>query len=266
MPPSLRRRTQPAPEPNDTRRPDAPASARDARDLRIAELERDLHSLAHALRSPLVALKGFTGLLEEDAAERLDENGRHFLGRIAEASRRIEWRLDDLSQLLQLAEAPPACTWVDLEVLLEDLAAEIKPALEDRDARLCVPLEPPKVWADRGQLRLALEHLVRNALQHAVGPDAPDIHLRVEHADAGLAIAVIDGGPGIDGARIDSAFELFEAAGGRVRPGPDERESTGLGLALVRRVARAHGGEAHIERGAEGGTRVVVTLPNPPRA
>ena len=235
----------------------------DPRDRRIADLERDLHALSHSIRSPLVALKGFAGLLEEEAGDTLGDNGRHFLGRISEAGRRIEWRLNDLGTLLAIRDDPTTRTWVDLEPVLDDLGAVLKPVLERADARLIRPYDAPPIWCDQAQLRTALLHLIGNALQHAVSDANPDIHVRVRRGDEASEITVLDSGPGMEAPVAERAFSLFECAGERRRSFEDGRESTGLGLALVRRIAEAHSGRAWIKNEPGEGLRVVLSLPHP---
>ena len=241
----------------------ASEAGRDPRDERIAQLERDMHALSHSIRSPLVALKGFAGLLEEEARDALDDNGRHFLGRISEAGRRIEWRLNDLGALLAVSERPGPRSWVDLLPLLDDLAAELKPAFDRTGARLVRPVEAPLVWCDRAQLRTALLHLLGNALQHGVTDAHPDVHVRAQQSDEATEISVIDGGVGMDAALCARAFDLFDCAGERRRCFGEGRESTGVGLALVRRVAMAHGGMAWIESEPGNGVRATISLPHP---
>ncbi len=229
---------------------------------RIASLERDLHALSHTIRSPLVALKGFAGLLEEDVAERLGDNGRHFLGRIVEAGRRIELRLNDLSQLMNLAEQPPNPGWIDPIGIVEALAADFKPALDDTGMRILVSQDPPLVYCDAVQLELALRHLIGNALQHGAPSEPRHVEVQFVRDDDGTHVRVADAGPGMDPSVEGRAFEPFDTAGGRQRRFDEGRESSGVGLALVERIAIAHGGRVRLDTSAGHGTAVVITFPH----
>ncbi len=229
---------------------------------RIAELERDLHALSHTIRSPLVALKGFAGLLEEEAAGQLGDNGRHFLGRISEAGRRIELRLNDLAQLMTIAEQAPAAGWVDPVSIVEALAGEFKPALDDTGMRILVSQEPPLVYCDRAQLELALRHLIGNALQHGAPSEPRHVEIHIHRDDAGTHVSVTDSGPGMEPSVEQRAFDPFDCAGDRQRRFDDARESSGIGLALVERIAIAHGGTVRIETEPGRGTTVVINFPH----
>ena len=232
-------------------------------DTRADELERDLHALCHDLRSPLVALQGFARLLEEDHAANLPEDGQRFVNRIQEAGRRIEWRLNDIEALTKVSEEPRTPSWIDPRPEFEMLAAEIKPALDAVAAELRLPVEPPLIHCDRAQLRILLIHLCGNALQFAAPGAAPKIQIEVREQSDACELVVVDDGPGMSADLRARAFELFHACGDRNRRIGPTRESSGLGLALVDRIARGHGGCAWIENGPTGGTAVHVRLPHP---
>jgi signal transduction histidine kinase len=124
--------------------------------------------------------------------------------------------------------------------------AGLDPTLLDSDG------ERIGVEADAALVLQALANLLRNAKEHAGGATA----LEIRHRDADVSWSVVDRGPGFgDGA--SRAFDAFaRGAGGKPRAG-----SLGLGLALVRRIARAHGGDAAAADDPAGGARVTLTLP-----
>ena len=235
----------------------------ETREQRLAELERDVRALSHGIRSPLVALKGFSGLLAEEHAEALGESGRHFLQRIEEASRRIESRLNDFAQLLAIDEESPSRSWTDPTPLIESLASSFKGALDEAGMRILMSNDPPLVYCDQRQLEVALTHLIGNALQHGVPAEPRHVQIRITGDDAATTISVTDDGPGMEEAMAERAFEPFDAAGEQRRRFDDGRESTGIGLALVRRIADAHGGEARFETAPGRGMTVTLTFPHP---
>lgn len=260
MPPTDARNDTPI-DPTDAQN-DAPIDPTDA-GQRLAELERDVRALGHEIRSPLVALKGFTGLLGETLSGVLDESGRHFLARIEEAGRRIEHRLDDFATLLAIDVESPSRSWVDVARVMEGLVARFKPSLDEVGMRILISPDPPLVHADQAQLELALSHLIGNALQHGTPSEPRHVQIHVERDEGCTRIGVVDGGPGMDAAFAARAFTPFDSAGTRHRRVDDGRESTGIGLAIVRRVAAAHGGQARLETEPGRGTRVVLTFPHP---
>lgn len=113
-----------------------------------------------------------------------------------------------------------------------------------------------------GDSRL-LRRMIRNLLENAQRHGRPPIEVEVG-AEGGFArLQVSDAGPGIPAAEREAVFQPFHQVGGR------KREGSGLGLSLVRQIARLHGGEAAVQPAPTGGATLVVTLPTesaPPQA
>jgi signal transduction histidine kinase len=109
----------------------------------------------------------------------------------------------------------------------------------------------PRIQADRRLLERAVVNLVENALQ-AVG-ESGRITVRLRRADLGrLQVEVEDTGPGIEPEIRDRVFEPFFST---------KTSGSGLGLALVKRIAEDHGGGVALEQAPGGGTRAVLWLP-----
>ena len=192
-------------------------AAQDAPTLRLSELERDLRAFCHDLRSPLVALQGFARLLEADHAETLGDEGRHFVSRVLEASRRIEWRLHDFDALMQLAAQTHTRTRIDPGREFARLGAELRPILERTGAQIHWPEDPPEVYGDAAQLRAVLIELTRNALQFGAVPGPLEIRVGLRADADAWELIVADDGPGMDERQCERAFDAFRSWGERQR-------------------------------------------------
>lgn len=137
---------------------------------------------------------------------------------------------------------------------LRSLAESITDDFGDRGAQVTlVPGAPLTMEGDMPALKALLANLVDNATKYAGGAE-----IRLFRATDSVVIEVADDGPGLDQRDLDQAFEpFFRAERSRSR----ETGGNGLGLASVRAVARAHGGDASLENRAEGGLLARVTLP-----
>jgi two-component system, LuxR family, sensor kinase FixL len=210
--------------------------------VRIGELAA---VLAHEVKNPLAAMSGAVQILGERLPSPEDQ----------EIVREILTRVDSLNSLmgdlLLYARPPkPAVMAIDAAELLESLIAFLRrdPQWQDVVVQLESRAEP--VRADPELLRIAVQNLLVNAVQAMGGRGRLRVHI---HASRGFGhIDVEDSGPGIPPTAIDKLFTPFFTTKAR---------GTGLGLATVRRIADAHGGQVSIVRTDAHGTIVRLSIP-----
>jgi signal transduction histidine kinase len=116
--------------------------------------------------------------------------------------------------------------------------------------------ELPRVLGDARQLRLVFGNLIGNAIKYRRPRTPPRIEITAEPHGEGWTICVADNGIGIDPARAEAVFDMFE----RERPDDGDKPGSGIGLALCKRIVERHDGEIWIEPRPEGGTVVCLTL------
>jgi len=214
----------------------------------VGAQRRMLASASHELRSPLARLRVALELLTDPEAGPTAERRRELLKQAAADVVELDGLIEDLLLVGRLgADEDAARRRIDLDLLV--LVAE-------EAARYGVEVGGASA-AMRGDER-ALRRLVRNLLENAekhAGGEQIEVTVTVEGPHALLTVA--DRGPGIPAAERESVFEPFHRAA-------SHREGThggvGLGLALVREIARAHGGTAVAEGRDGGGCRFVITL------
>lgn len=216
---------------------DAAASSFDRllEDVRRADAaqRRLLSDAAHQLRTPVTSMRTNAQLLER--APGLDADARDMAGRIARQSRVVS---DLVSGLVDLVAATAWTRRGEVDTALGDIAHAAVAAASARwpGAALAVEADESRAAVDAELAHRALLNLLDNALLHGRQP----ITVRV----AAGVVSVVDSGEGF--ADPDEPFEPFVSGG----------DGSGLGLAFVRHVARAHGGEAWIEPGAPGTVRL----------
>ena len=220
----------------------------------LATQQRFLQDAAHQLRTPITIALGHAELLAGDLTGQ--QQGQDIQVVIGELSRlrRIAERL-----LLIAAAGDPGflhAEVVALDRLIMELIRRWRPTA-DRSWQLG-RLDPVTVRADRERLGLALDALLENAVRHTVTGNV--IQLSVIRGWPGMPVRIIvaDGGSGIPEDRLHLIFDRF-------RTGDDhESRGTGLGLPLVRAVARAHGGDVTVRSKPGSGSEFELTLPAPP--
>lgn len=224
---------------------------------RNGELEHCINTLAHDLRSPLVALLGFSRLLNQDYGDLLGDTGTHFVGRIEQAGRTMEALIHDLLELSRIGQPGEYPALVDPRAVLSQLSAELKPRLDEKCIRLVLPENPPLVYCDRTRLYQVFSNLIGNAVEHMGECESPIIGVEIRDEEGLHRITVCDDGLGIERKHHERIFEPFHSLFSR-RNG---RSGTGMGLAIVRKIAETRGGRAWVESSPGKGATFHVTLP-----
>ncbi len=224
------------------------------------ELEHYVHAVSHDLRSPLVSVLGFSRLLREDFAESLGEKGTHFVGRIEEAGRTMEALIHDLLELSRIDGTSARPDPVDSHKVLAQLQAEFKPRLDEAGIELVLPSDPPPVHCERTRLYQIFANLIGNALDHMGAVPSPRIEVQVEDEGAETRIRVSDNGRGIDPANHERIFEIFQSLSARPTSGKGGR--TGMGLAIVKKIAESRGGRVSVESAPGRGAVFQVAIPH----
>lgn len=221
------------------------------------ELEHHVHSIAHDLRAPLVSILGFTRLLRDDYAHQLDEKGARFLDRVEQAGRTMESLIQDVLELSRIGRATEPADRVSARSVLLQLQAELKPQLNAAGVSLILPADPPTLNFDQTRLYQLLSNLIGNALDHMGEVPNGRIEVEVLCDDGGHLISVKDNGRGIPLEAQERIFEIFQSLG----PARDGRRGTGIGLAIVRKIAEARGGRAWVESELGAGATFKVQIP-----
>lgn len=209
--------------------------------------------VAHELRTPLAALQA--GLEElRDGHVPPDPEA---LGRLHDQTLRLGRVVGDLTLLSSADEASPAVVHgrVDVGRLVADALAARLPELRAAGLTATSDLAPGAVvLGDSDRLHQAVGNLLANCARHCRPGDRVEITVRASSADVHVVVA--DSGPGIAPEDRDRAFDRYwRAAGSR------GVEGSGLGLAVVREVATAHGGRVTADATPGGGTTVTLVLP-----
>ena len=217
---------------------------RKALHARDEERETLLAGIAHEVRNPLGAIDLFAGLLAVELARRPEEaHVARIRSELANLSKVVE-------EFLDYARArPPLREDVDLRLLLAEVADVAQPLASERQVSLTVD-GGGTARADREQLRRAAVNLVRNAVEAA--PVASEVEV-VAHTSGGEAVVEVrDRGPGLSAEARASLFRPFFTT---------KERGTGLGLALAKKVAEAHGGALALEDREGGGTVARLAVP-----
>jgi signal transduction histidine kinase len=209
------------------------------------ELEAFSYSVAHDLRAPLRGINGFSKVLVEDCADKLDDEGKHYLARISAAADRMGHLIDALLALSRVTRSEFRTEEVNLSQLADAVAKQLRTMFPERSVQF-VSREGALAVGDPILLRALLENLLGNAWKFTAGASSARIEFACSKEDGGVVYSVTDNGAGFDMTYADKLFAPFQRL-------HSDREfaGTGIGLATVQRIVNRHGGRVWAE-GAPG--------------
>jgi signal transduction histidine kinase len=207
----------------------------------LQEMEAFASSIAHDLRAPLTTMSGFSQVLLETEGAQLSARGIGYLERIKRASAKME---DIIAALLYIAQLPHReirNEEVDLGEMARHCVADLQAAEPGRAADIRIA-EPLPARGDAVLLRQVISNLLANSWKFSAGREVVKIEVGAQMVDGRTAYFVRDEGIGFDSAHAQNLFEMFR----RLHP-DNEFPGTGVGLAIVKRIVKRHGGEIWAE-------------------
>ena len=222
------------------------------------ELERFTYTASHDLKSPLVTIKGFLGLLEKDLQVKDEDRVQKDMQQITSAADKMSSLLDDLLEISRVGQVVNQPEVFTLNELSEDALFLLQGAIEKSGAVIEFAADMPPVFADRRRIQEVMQNLLENAIKFSGEGNTPRISVSAELQDNKVLCKVKDNGIGIEPRYQDMVFGLFDRLEVSV-------EGTGVGLALSQRIIEMHDGDIWIESDGVGrGSLFCFTLPTVP--
>lgn len=220
------------------------------------ELEAFTYSVSHDLKAPLRGIDGYSRLLLESHADRLDDEGRRYLRSVRQATAHMNELIDDLLAYSRLERRPPEVQEFDIRVVVESLLGEYAEEAKRHGAAMTISLAHGTVRADREGLAMALRNLIDNALKFSRGSDQPRVEIGGRPGATSCILWVRDNGTGFDMKFHDRIFDIFQ----RLHRAEDY-PGTGIGLAIVRKAMERMGGRAWAQSAPGEGATFFVEIP-----
>ena len=233
---------------------EALARAKDAAETASKELEAFSYSVAHDLRAPLRGIDGFSQVLLEDYADKLDQAGRRALDRVRESAQHMAQLIESLLALARVTQTNIRREPVDLSELARGVTERLRRGEPERVVDITVA-ERLTDTGDGRLLTVALENLLSNAWKFTRKQERGRIEVGRRRDNGTTVYFVSDNGAGFDMAYAAKLFGVFQ----RLHTA-NEFEGTGIGLATVQRIIRRHGGRVWAEGKVAAGATFYFTL------
>ena len=218
------------------------------------ELEVFSFSVSHDLRAPLRHISGFTLMLQQDCSGQLDATGREYLSRIERSCSTLARLIQDLLELARISRSEMRLKRLDLSLMAQEIADDLEMSDPGREVEFSIE-EGLQAVGDETLVRLALANLLGNAFKYTGKTPAARIEFCALEEEGRPLYLVRDNGAGFDMKYADKLFNAFQRLHRK-----EDFEGTGVGLAIVQRIVRRHGGQVRAEAQPGRGATFYFTL------
>ena len=229
-----------------------------APDPAVSELETFTYSVSHDLRSPMGAILNYAAVLAEDYRDALGEEGKEYLERITASAQRAIAMMDGLLAYSRAGSQDLKIADVDVAPMIREIHAELAQSRPGRNPALSMG-DLPSIRGDPTLLWTLFSNLLSNAHKFTQGVADPQVEVGGYLQGSDVVYYVKDNGIGFDMRHASKLFGVFERL-----PSGARHEGHGVGLAVVQRIARRHGGDVRAEGVPDKGSTFFVTLPSDP--
>lgn len=218
------------------------------------ELESFSYSVSHDLRSPLRSLMGYSQILGEDYADKVDDEGKRLLQVIQRNALKMNALIDDLLEFSRLGKKELGRAEVDMNELVGHVIDDMKGGME-RTVEFHVD-QLPAVKADPSLITQVWTNLISNAVKYSGKKSNPKVDVGSYRDNGNVVYFVKDNGAGFEMAYADKLFGVFQRLHKK-----EEFDGTGIGLAIIHRVITRHGGKVWAEAKVDEGATFYFSLP-----
>jgi len=219
------------------------------------EMEAFSYSVSHDLQTPLRAIGGFTRMLNDEYSEALDDEGQRLLSIICQNTDYMGELIDHLLTLSRVGRREMTETEVDMNALVRQTVGELELSMNGRQVAWTIGELPP-VHGDAVMYYQVWINLLSNAVKFTGKKETAVIEVGHLPGDSDNTYFVKDNGAGFDMKYADRLFGVF-----RRLHSPEDFEGVGVGLALVQRIVRRHGGSVWAEGEVDKGATFYFTVP-----
>jgi PAS domain S-box-containing protein len=216
------------------------------------ELDQFAYIVSHDLKAPLRAINNLSEWIEEDIAENVADETRENISLLRGRVKRMEGLIDGILQYSRAGRVKNNNTMVNLRQLVEDIIAATN---SKANARFIYPNDLPVIFSERVALEQIFSNFISNAIKYN-NTDYPEVEISYQDRDSFWEFSVRDNGPGIPADYHDKIFVLFQTLQAR-----DSIESTGVGLAIVKKLVEDKGGKVWLVSEPGSGSRFYFTWP-----
>lgn len=216
------------------------------------ELKNFGYVVSHDLKAPLRAIGSLADWLSTDYVDKFDDEGKEHMRLLISRVHRMDGLIDGILQYSRVGRVKEVAVAVELNHLVREVIDLLAPP---ENIKVSIVNSLPTVMAEPTRIQQVFQNLISNAIKYM---DKPEGEIRISCGAEGKQwkFSITDNGPGIDQQHFEKIFQLFQTLAPR-----DRVESTGVGLALVKKIVEMYGGRVWVESKVGQGSTFFFTLP-----
>lgn len=219
------------------------------------ELEQFAYVASHDLQEPLRMVTGFLTQLEKKYADQLDDRAQQYIDYAVDGSRRMRQIILDLLDYSRVGKEETELEDVSIQDLVDQVLVMQKERIRENSATIHAD-QLPVVRAPKGPLLQVVHNLISNALKYHRPGVSPEVWISVRETDEAWILSVKDNGIGIPDEYQEKIYVIFQRLHGR-----DEYAGSGIGLAIVKKIADNLGGSVRVDSTPGEGSEFYFTFP-----
>ncbi len=224
---------------------------------RNKELDDFTYVVSHDLKEPLISIEGYSKIVMKDYQDRLDAEGKEYLGAVVQSTARMKHLIDDLLTLSRLGRMSEAQETVSVRTIVDEILHDFQFSLRERKVLVRVQEHLPQVRYSSTRLAMVFRNLISNAMKFNDKP-VPIIDIGYDEDEQDFRFWVKDNGIGIEPQYFDRIFTIFQ----RLKRS-EEYRGTGAGLTIVKKIIEREGGRIWLESEPGVGSTFYFTIKKP---
>lgn len=222
------------------------------------ELENFVYTVSHDLKSPIVSIQGFSSILLNDFHAQLNDDSQHYLKRIQANANQMEKLVTDLLELSRIGRVVSPFEEIAVKEVITQVLGELIYQIERRRIEINVPEKMPVVFCDKKRIAQVFSNLIENAIKY-IGKENPEPTIEIGWKDENddYLFYIKDNGLGIPHEYHHQIFGLFR----QFNQEEAEDFSSGVGLAIVKRIIENHNGKIWFDSEPQKGSTFYFTIP-----
>lgn len=220
------------------------------------ELERFAYVASHDLQEPLRMVANFTGLLQQEYGDDMDEQARQYMSFSADAAKRMQVLISDLLEYSKVNEEHTSFSNIEPQTCIDYALKNLQTMIDETKAKITIGKLPDTIFAQDMRFSRLMQNLIGNGLKYRDDHRTPEIHIEAKERNKDWVFSIRDNGIGIKDNYLEQIFVIFKRLHHK-----QEYSGTGIGLAICKKIVESFNGRIWVESEPDKGSIFYFSIP-----